>query len=756
MQPSTVRRIAILGNHLPRRCGIASFTADLAKSVADASPEACVDVIAMNDGSEYAYPRPVIASIDADDRAAYAAMAGWLNDEKYDVLNVQHEFGIYGGECGVYLLDLLRNVKMPIVSTLHTILQEPSEAQRSTLEEILQLSERIVVMTAKGAEILHETYGVPKQRVDVIPHGIHDVDPDLGMRLRASMELTDRPLILTFGLLSPDKGIHDMILGMSSVVNRHPDAAYVILGATHPHIREREGEKYREYLARLCKDLGIERNVYLVNRFVSNRELAGWLATADVYVTPYLKAQQITSGTLAYAVGAGKPVVSTPFWHAEELLDDERGILVPFNSSSGLAEAVNNLLSNPRLRREVGTRAFEYGRSMRWPKVGEDYLRTFHASKAEGLSRLRQIADVSLPGKSLARLPTFSLAHAAFLTDSTGMIQHAIHRFQNREEGYCADDNSRALQVCVLAERLGQQGPVRRLRDTYFNFMLHAFDRQTSKFRNFMGYDRQWIDIGSDDCQGRAFLALAAAFAARTDSEISAVSRDLLLTTLPTTAHLSSPRSWASIAIGCARFLTAEEVPEIRHTLRRSAQRILTLHRATQQRGWNWCEDRLTYENALLPRSLIVAGEALRDGEMLEVGLSSLHWLCEQQTAPTGVFAPIGSDGFYVRGYERAWFDQQPLEAAATVSACLDAWRASGGREWIREAERAFCWFLGDNTEGISLIQPETGRCFDALHRGRANQNSGAESTLAYLSARLEIEEVKAIVTDQPVNVAEG
>lgn len=379
MNQSKVRKIAILGNHTPRQCGIATFTADLAKSIVGAASNLQVDVIAMNDEPGYRYPFPVVASINAENVSEYREMADRLNRGGYDVLCIQHEFGIFGGECGAYLLELVRNVKIPVVTTLHTILRNPSEAQRCVFEELLHRSDKVIVMSRKGAEILRETYRTPDRKIRVVPHGIRDVDHRLGEELRETYHLTHRPLILTFGLLSPDKGIHDMITAMSSVVNRFPEAAYVVLGATHPKIKEHHGESYRESLERRCAELGLENNVFFLNRFVTDRELAGWLAAADIYITPYLKAEQITSGTLAYAVGGGNAVISTPYWHAEELLDRGRGVLVPFADSSAYAQAINGLLINPKLRSEIGARAFEYGRSMRWEQVGQSYLGIFES-----------------------------------------------------------------------------------------------------------------------------------------------------------------------------------------------------------------------------------------------------------------------------------------------------------------------------------------------------------------------------------------
>lgn len=744
MYPPDIRNIAILGNHTPRQCGIATFTADLAKSLIGATPGGRVEVFAMNDRPGHAYSHPVRTSIDANRQEAYFETAALMNERKYDVLCVQHEFGIFGGEDGCYLLDLLRNVKMPVVTTLHTILQNPSPHQRKTFEELLQLSERAIVMSQKGAEILGEVYGLPSRRIEVIPHGIHDVDHALGAQLRQQFGIGSKPLVLTFGLLSKDKGVHEMVTAMSSVINRHPNAMYVVVGATHPHIKEREGEHYREYLERLARELGVEKNILFVNRFVTNSELAGWLAAADIYVTPYLKAEQITSGTLAYAVGGGNAVVSTPYWHAEELLSEGRGVLVPFSDASALGNAISGLLSNPQQRSEIAQRAYEHGKSMRWSSVGEAYLETFSTVIVEGADHLRQIAALPESTRPPLELPALSLTHMIALSDDTGILQHATFRFPNRAEGYCTDDNARAFELAVLANAAKPSGLTQRLADIYFSFLCHAFDPALGKFRNFMSYEGAWLDVGSDDCQGRAFRALAVGVASG-DEDTRHICDDLLRKSIPMTYTTTSPRAWAAFIVGAAQYLRQMPHPEVTAMLRTMADRLHALYLKTNVGRWRWFENALTYDNARLSEGLIVAGLALNDRAMIEDGITSLSWLMRQQTTPNGVFAPIGSSGFYAKDTVRAWYDQQPLESAATIDACITAARATGDRRWLREADQAFRWFLGENSERLALAQPALGRCFDGLQQGSINRNCGAESTIAYLMALIRLSEARSM-----------
>ena len=736
MDVHTSHRIAILGNHIPRQCGIATFTADLAKHL-----DAEVHVIAMNDRSGYRYPDVVSKTIEAEKLADYQQAADWLNAERMEVLSVQHEFGIYGGECGEYLLELLRNVKMPIVTTLHTILREPTDCQRRVFEELIQLSERVVVMSQTGADMLGKVYGLSSRRIDVVPHGIHAIPAGVGARIRAEMGIGDRPLILTFGLLAYDKGVHDMIQAMADVVAVHPDAVYVVVGATHPHIRQREGEAYRERLYEEVRRLGIEDNVYFVNKFVSDEELKGWLDACDIYVTPYLKPEQITSGTLAYAVGAGCAVVSTPYWHASEILSEGRGVLVPFREPAALAEAVSGLVANPDIRYRIQQRAFDYGRTMLWGCAGAAYLKIFERARHEGAEHLRNITTQS--GSEL------SLRHLSAISDDVGVFQHAVYEWPNRHEGYCTDDCARALEFLLTQEPTA-------LLDRCFEFVWHAYDPERKRFRNFMGFDRKWIDEGSDDCQGRTFHALCQICRRRPESSMADAARTLVADFLPTVMGLKSPRAWSWAAMGLADLCKQESNSEYREKLEQIVGRLMQLYTKNGTCDWPWFEPTLAYDNARLSQALILSGQVLSNREALRMGLESLGWLTKVQTAKDGCFAPIGCKGFYTKGGVRAWFDQQPVDVWASVSACVSAWRATGDIVWWDEAHRAFDWFMGENTEQLVMADSEEGRCFDGLEPGRVNRNCGAESTLAFLASCWEMNSATTPPRNTTAKLEEG
>jgi len=724
-----VRRVALLGNLPPRRCGIASYTADVAKSLLDARPGLELQVVAMLDDEQNRNPDPKTAHIKMHDRDAYSAVARQLNEGRFDLLHVQHEFGIFGGEAGEYLLDLMRDVNMPIVTTLHTVLNNPSPAQRRVFEEILELSERVIVMTRKGIQILQDVYNVNPEKVDFMHHGIPDANKVLGTQLRKQMGCSG-PVILTFGLLGRDKGIHVMIEAMPEILQKVPTATYVIVGATHPHLVASHGESYRQVLEDQVRELGLSENVRFVNKFVTDEELAGWLGATDVYVTPYLKEEQITSGTLAYALGNGNAVVSTPYWHAAELLAEERGLFAPFGDPHGLASAITEILLDPRRRTELRERAAEYGLSMRWPSVAKQTLECFEQARQDGADQLRRLmVPPSETDTEIYAIPPVSFEYLAAMTDDTGLFQHALYRLPNRNEGYCTDDNARALMAMIMAGAPNSQyEEINRLYRTYLTFVVHAFDPVTGRFKNFMGYDRQWLEsIGSDDSNGRAVWALAAAAQADQGPNGELALR-IASRGCRSLVDSSYPRTWAF------RILALREIG---HRDREFGTRLHGLLQENGTPNWPWFENHLTYDNARLSQALILAGED--QPAMLEDGLKSLRWLMEVQTGADGCFAPIGCHGFYEKGAERAWYDQQPLEAWASVSACLTAHRVTGDSHWMNEAIRSFRWFLGANTEGIRVAEPEIGLCVDGLQREGINMNCGAESTLAYLMALLEL-----------------
>ncbi|ACY48252.1 glycosyltransferase family 4 protein [Rhodothermus marinus] len=756
MEGARIRRIAFVGNYLPRQCGIATFTTDLCEAVAAAAPETTCFAVPINDRPEgYAYPPRVRFEIPEEDLTAYRRAAEFLNINDVDVVCLQHEYGIFGGPAGSHVLTLVRELRMPVVTTLHTILREPNAEQRAVLEELTALSDRVVVMTQRGKEFLQTIYGVPESKIDLIPHGIPDVpfvDPNF---YKDRFGVEGKIVLLTFGLLSRNKGIEYVIEALPAILERHPNVVYIVLGATHPHVRQVEGESYRLFLQRRARELGIEEHVIFHNRFVSLEELVEFIGAADIYLTPYLNREQITSGTLAYTVGCGKAVISTPYWHAEELLADGRGILVPFRDAKAIAEAVNRLLEDEAERHAIRKRAYLYGRQMIWPVVAQRYLESFERARAAGTTRTR----VAIPtlNQRPDELPVLKLDHLKRLTDDTGILQHATYTVPNYDEGYTTDDNARALIVAVLLEELGGKTATEapELATRYLAFLWHAFNPETGRFRNFLDYNRHWLEaVGSEDSHARALWGLGYVVGRSRRPGLWKLVGRLFDEALPAALAFTSPRAWAFTILGVQeylrRFYGDRTALQARETL---ADRLFQLYQKNRRDDWRWFEDRLTYANARMPHALMMAGYWTGRSEWLEAGLESLRWLVGVQQDKQGNFVPIGNDGFYPRGKKRPHFDQQPIEAHATVSACLEAYRITNDAFWYREARRAFEWFLGRNQLGVPLYDPSTGGCCDGLQPNGVNENQGAESTLAFLLSLLEMKLAEAYLPLQQKRV---
>jgi glycosyltransferase involved in cell wall biosynthesis len=741
-----IRRVVFVGNYVPRQCGIATFTTDLCEAVGKAFPEVHCTALPVNDTSEgYPYPDRVRFELFQDDLSTYAAAADFLNINNVDIVCLQHEYGIFGGRAGSHILALLRELRMPVVTTLHTVLKEPDPAQRAVLEEIAELSDRVVVMTKRAAEFVRDIYGVPPGKVDIIPHGIPDVafvDPSF---YKDQFGLEGKKVLLTFGLLSPNKGIENVIEALPAIVARHPDVVYVIVGATHPHVHRRDGESYRLSLQRLARAKGVDKHIIFHGRFVTLEELTQFLGAADIYITPYLNPAQIVSGTLAYAVGAGKAVISTPYWHAEELLDGERGVLVPFRDSQALAARVLELLEDDVMRHAMRKRAYLHAREMTWPNVARAYMRTFVRAREDRMRKPRPAFVAAALADRPAELPPVNLEHLARLTDSTGLLQHSVFSVPNYAEGYTTDDNARAVVLAMQARKSGVRVPAT---ERYLAFLWHAFNVKTGRFRNYMSYDRRWLEeSGSEDCHGRALWALGTVVGQCDDAGFRGLASRLFDMALPAALTFTSPRAWAFTLLGCHEYLKRFSGDRAAQGAREQlAGRLMRLYQDNAQPGWRWFEDVVSYSNARLPQAMLVSGEALGRRELIEVGLETLRWLVEIQKSEEGHFVPVGSNGFYRRGGERARFDQQPVEAGDMVSACLEAGRITQDPYWREAAERAMEWFLGRNDLKLSLYDSRTGGCRDGLHPDRANQNEGAEATLAFLTALVEMRQASDIL----------
>ncbi len=730
-----ISHIALIGNYLPRRCGIATFTTDIHRAFQSRFPSVTMNVWAMNDGAaDYDYPAGVVGTIEQNDPASYRLAAAQISASGADMAWIQHEFGIFGGEAGEYILKLIDRLAIPVAVTLHTVLSEPLPAQRRVMDALAERCDTLIVMAEAAKQILIEIYDCDPAKISVIAHGIPDRPfvPTGPMKRRLGWQ--DRKIILTFGLLSPGKGIETMIAAMPKVICQIPDAHYVILGATHPHCIARDGETYRDQLQAMADQLGVAGHVHWIGGFCETEALLDYLSAADVYVTPYLNPAQVTSGTLAYAVGLGKPVVSTPYVHAAELLSGGHGRLVDFGDSAGFADAIIDLLEDEVGLMDLRKRTYALGREMIWPRLAENAMERFAQqpkfSNAQAWPIRPPAAPASLPFAAIIR-------HS----DATGILQHSQYTVPDRRHGYCIDDNARAL---ILACRDNNIDPVTRDHwiAVYAAFVSHAWNPGAGRFRNFMGFDRQWLeDSGSNDSNGRAIWALGIAAASAPTSGVQDWARSLFGETIDHLAGIDSPRAKAFKMLGSIAVQSG--LPS--HALLRTfitewGELLLRLYRDTRRDDWHWFEPVLAYDNARLPEALIRAGVMLRRDDFLRVGVESLTWLYAIQTSVTGHFSAIGSDSFNRPFAAPLPHDQQPVEAAAMVDACDAAFAATDDPVWQDRAINAYRWFLGKNDNGLAVGDVATGGCFDALTPTGVNLNQGAESLLAFHLATIAVQ----------------
>ena len=717
-----VKHIALLGNFPPRRCGLATFTQDSYLAITGTAATPRVDLYVMDDGAIDQYP-PVVSTLIAQGNvAAYQQAADDINRSGAQALWIQHEFGIFGGEAGSHLLALINRVRVSIVATLHTVLEKPSPSERSVMQALMDRADTLIVMVERGRQILCENYQVDADKIIVIPHGVPDRAPIAPHVARERLGLAQRPTIFTFGLLAPDKGIEDMVEAMPRICAAVPDAHYIVLGATHPHLLKSGGDDYRQRLQARIAELGIEESVTLLDRFVELEELTDWLAAADVYVTPYRNPAQITSGTLSYAVAMGKAVVSTPYVHAQEILADGHGFLVPFRSPDALADTVAGLLTDDQRRLAVSQRAYALGRSMLWSRNAEAVM----SALGRALNAPRQ------PG-FLGMIPAPKFAPIARMTDDTGMLQHSLFGVADRRHGYCIDDNARALMLMSVAEDLPLTTRT-QLADVYASFVQYAWNRDARSFRNFMSFERTWLESeGSEDSNGRTLWALGLAAARAPSSALRRWAASLHDEVAETIHKLGSPRARAFALLGAVEMWSVRPGdPTLAKYMRDGADWLANLMVETRRPDWKWFEIVLSYDNTRLPEALIRVGQALGDDELCALGLEALDWISERTTGHEGQFQPVGTRSFGEPMGEPALFDQQPLEAWAVIEACSAAFDYQPDLRWLERSKAALEWFLGRNVLSLPLIDTESGECGDGLTPFEANLNNGAESVLAW------------------------
>ena len=745
-----IESVAVIGNYLPRQCGIATFTTDLVEALSAEMPGINCWAAAMNDKLEgYLYPKKVRFEINQNKLTDYGIASQFLNISQTDIVCVQHEYGIFGGPAGSHLLKLLGDLHMPVVTTLHTILKNPAPEYRDVMCKLSDLSDKLVVMSRKASDFLKDVYAVPEEKIAFIHHGIPDTPFIDSSFYKDKFRVEGKKVLLTFGLLSPNKGIENVLQALPKVINKHTDVVYIILGATHPHILKSHGDEYRIMLQQLVRKLDIGEHVIFQNHFVELEELCEFLGIADIYVTPYLEEAQITSGTLAYAMGTGKAVISTPYWYAKEMLAEGRGRIVPFRDPEAIAEQIIELFDNDVERHAMRKKAYTFSREAVWKEVAQKYLRVFSEVRQNRTQNPRPRYSYVENIKAITNfeLPEIKLDHLKTFTDETGILQHATYTIPDRSYGYCTDDNARALLVATMGQKLLpiNGSGLDFLSGHYLGFLLYAYNEKNGRFRNFMTYSRQWLeDIGSEDAHGRAIWCLGKAVVFLDNPGHLAMSTTLFKKALSVVETFISPRAMAFCLVGIHAYLQKfsgdSDVRRIRDIL---ADRLFEQFKNNSTADWPWLENALNYANGKLPHALLVSGQRMQQSEMIDMGLKSLKWLLAIQTEDHH-FVPIGSNGWHEKGGHKARFDQQPVEANATIEACIEAFNITRDQTWFDHAVTCFNWFLGHNDLNMPLYDPKTGGCRDGLMADGINQNQGAESSLAWLLSLMALQKLYA------------
>lgn len=739
-----LRHLAVLGNALPRQCGLATYTSHSVQALRSQFPHMAIDHYAMDDGSGVSYGCDVAMAIPADELPTYARAAAAIRQSRAQLLWLHHEFGIFGGSAGDHLLSLLAQIDIPLVVTLHTVLPDPNADQMRVMRTIIARARRVIVMADRAALLLQTVYRVPAHIIHVIPHGAPDRPLSDTACWKEQLGLGAGPTVMTFGLLSPGKGIETALRAMPAVVETQPDLLYLIVGASHPALKRREGEAYREALQNLVTELKLDRHVRFVDRFLGDEELLDYLQAADIYLTPYPGRNQVTSGTLSYALAMGRPVVSTPYIHAEEALADGIGTLVPFGDSAAMSEAISKLLADPQTLKVQSRRVWQAARKTIWEQNARAVMTVLSDANSKNAAGPRE-------GQAIHADMKVKLAGIAAITDDVGIMQHCTKGVPDRRHGYCIDDNARALML-VSATRAGNSAERDYLARIYAAFIEHGWNAEAGKFRNFMSYDRRWLEqIGSEDSNGRTLWALGSTARSAPQGFLRDWASDRFNDALAMVEKLHAPRAIAFSMLGMAAMLDVNPGHEQCRRLLTSSLALFRLLVSDAQRpDWSWFEIMLSYDNARLPQAMLEAGRVMGDGDAVALGLSTLGWLLDKQRAPAGHFRPVGTEGFGSPYAQPAPFDQQPLEALATIDACLAAWRADGDERWVEAAQTAYGWFGGQNDLGTSLTNEEGTICHDGLTPFGVNLNTGAESMLALQMARHSMSEFAEDIVETP------
>lgn len=732
-------KIAYIATYPPRECGIGTFTKNLfnAMLVDDENGAGLHEgfVVAMNDlDLTYEYPEEVKLIIHQENQQDYLQAVKFINLSGADLCILEHEFGILGGQNGVYILPLLHRLEIPLIVTLHTILKAPSYNEKAVLQEICKMAQKVVVMSHKAIEFLISIYKVPESKIVFIEHGVPDIHFSQE-KSKKEFKLESKKLLLTFGFIGRNKGIETVIKALPEVVAKHPNVIYIVLGKTHPNVLRHSGEEYRIFLMRLVNSLQLEDHVIFLNEFINERDLFKYLCASDIYITPYLNEAQITSGTLSYAVGVGSAVISTPYWHAAELLAEGRGRLIDFADFGKLSSTLNELLDNPEELIKLRSNAWDYGRKITWPKIGEKYV----ALAEKVVKKGRKVIVKKDTVLDLLVLPPFSLTHINRLTDDTGIIQHAKFGIPNLKEGYCLDDNARALLMVLMAYRQMKDMRALELSPIYLSY-IHYMQNADGTFRNFLSFSRNFLDeVGSEDSFGRTIWALGYLLGNAPNDAYYQTGRLIFFNASPNFEKMKSIRGIANTMIGMSYYLKSNPSDDaMTERLRNMAHILLKHYNEDEKHEWNWFESLLAYDNGILPLALLHSAEILNDEKVTKTAIKSMNFLTKH-TLKDNYLSIIGNEKWYKKDGERSVFAQQPIDAMAMVLMYHQAFHITKDKDYLNKLYTSFLWFLGENDLRMSLYDFETQGCCDGFESYGVNRNQGAESSLSYLISHLTV-----------------
>jgi len=751
-------RVLFIGTYVPKECGIATFTSDLLNSVSEKYTDFHCEVIALNDPSEtYNYPDEVVFQIERDKIEDYYRAADYINQSDADIVCLQHEFGLFGGNGGDYIFALLSGIDKPVITTLHTVIREPELEYRVSTEKLIKYSEKLVVMSQTAVNMLKDVYEAPEDKIEVIFHGLPDYPFNDCDKYKKVLNLKGSPLVLAFGLLSPNKGIESMLEALPDVISQYPDLVYLILGATHPMVKKKHGEVYRQDLKNKVSELGLEDNVIFHDKFVEKEELCNYILASDIYASPYLSREQIVSGALTYAIGMGKAIVSTPYWYAQEMLSENRGLLVDFRDTEGFKKSLLYLIENPEECDIMRKKAYDFGRKMTWENVGKEYTAVFH----KALNNYNTYPKIQNRFNFLPnQLPEVKLDHLKLLTDDVGIIQHTDFSVPALRYGYSTDDVARAL--VALTQLINSEEKAEefwKLITTYMSFLEHA-QTDTGHFHNFMSYRGEFLDEkGSEDTLGRAIYGLGHVVSCSYLSKnIRTLAHTLISKSRPEMENLSHPRAKAYTMCGLYEMLRtgidADEFGSIFDSRRDAvksgdslmekdafesifvshADSLVDLYETNHKEDWNWFGPTVTYSNAKLSESLLLAYNYTKDKTYRKIGLATLDFLTEIQWRGD-FFDLVGNHGWYSYNGKKPLFDQQPIEAGYLTQAYVSAYDIVHDKRYLVLAKYSFEYFLGRNRLQTVMYDYSTGAVCDGLNSDGMNCNQGAEPVICYLMA---------------------